>query len=90
MVSSVEDMILYTVHGALGAFLAILMWSKSFRDLKTYETFQHVLIGAISGYIYYYLHSEYSLPNSLMAIVVGYFGKDFVEALMERLRALIK
>jgi hypothetical protein len=43
-----------------------------------------------TGCIYYFLHSQCSFPNTVMRIIVGYFGKDFLEALFERLRPLLK
>jgi hypothetical protein len=80
------DPLLFALHGLLGAFLATLMWAKGYRDLASWDAARNYLVGLATGYIYYLLHNEYSFPNAVMAIVAGYFGKDFIEAVFERLR----
>jgi len=79
----------FTFMGFLGGALYVLIWAKSFKDLKTYEAFRTLVVGAITGYIYAFLHGNYNFPDSIMAVVAGYFGVDFIEALMERLRKLL-
>jgi len=79
----------FTFMGFLGATLYVLVWAKSFRDLKSYEAFRTLVVGAIVGYIYALLYGNYNFPDSIMAVVAGYFGVDFVEAIMERLRRLL-
>jgi len=74
------------INGLVGAFLATLFWSKSAKDLVSYEGVRNYVVGLISGYIYYLLYSEYNFPNALMCIVFGYFGKDVIETFFERLR----
>jgi len=79
----------FTFMGFLGAVLYVLIWAKKFRDLLTYEAFRSVVVGAIVGYIYAFLHGNYNFPDSIMAVVAGYFGVDFAEAIMERFRRLL-
>ncbi|MEM3964871.1 MAG: hypothetical protein QW584_04015 [Thermofilaceae archaeon] len=83
-----QNTLKFVVLGAVGAILYILVWSKNFRDLVKYESFRHIAVGALAGYIYSILYSEYSFPDSVMATVVGYFGPDFVEALFEKLKKI--
>jgi len=47
-------------------------------------------IGFISGFIYSLLHSEHNFPNSVMAVVVGYFGPDLIEAILERFKRVVE
>jgi len=82
--------LLFAFHGLIGAFLATLFWSEKASDLKSYKAIRNYLIGAIAGYIYFWLHSEYNFPNALMTIVFGYFGKDILESLFERFRKKIE
>ncbi len=79
-------MLLFMLHGLLGALLAVVVWSKSARDLYSYDAVRSYIIGALAGYIYYYLYSEYSFPNAVMSIIAGYFGKDFIEALLDKFK----
>jgi len=78
--------LLFMLHGLLGALLAVVVWSKSARDLYSYDAVRSYIIGALAGYIYYYLYSEYSFPNAVMSIIAGYFGKDFIEALLDKFK----
>jgi len=88
VVPSLETL-LFVLHGLLGAFLSQIMWAKSYKDLYSFKAISTYIIGGIAGYIYYYLHSDYNLPNSLLTIVVGYFAKDFIHAILERLKSAI-
>ena len=84
------EAILFTLHGLLGAFIAVLMRAYSWRYLKTWSAIKYCLLGAIAGYIYWWLHSDYNFPNAVMTIVVGYFAKTFLEDLFQRLYSLVK
>jgi uncharacterized membrane protein YeaQ/YmgE (transglycosylase-associated protein family) len=76
----------FILMGIIGAVLYVLIWSRNWEDLKQYEVVRHIAVGAIVGYVYGILHSDYNFPNAIMSIVAGYFGPDFIEGLMERLR----
>jgi hypothetical protein len=78
--------IAFAFMGFLGALLYILIWSKKAEDLKAYDNIRHLVIGLIVGYIYSILHSDYNFPNGIMALVAGYMGPDFVQALIEKLK----
>lgn len=87
MMSLVPLQVLHFVfQGVIGAFLAVLFWSKSWRDLTTFESLRHLIVGAILGYIYSILYSEYNWPNLIMATVFGWMGKDAIEAVVERFK----
>lgn len=76
----------FTALGFIGGLLYVLIWAKSWSDLKTFESIRHLIVGAIAGYIYCLLHSKYSFPDTIMAIVSGYFGVDFLSALFEKFK----
>ena len=76
----------FIFQGALGAFLATLFWAESWGDLKKFESVRHILVGAIAGYIYSILYSEYNFPNLIVATIVGWMGKDALEAVLDRFK----
>jgi len=80
----------FIISGILGAFLYLLCWTKKASELMDYNNYKRLLIGAIVGYIYFLLHSEYNFPNGIMALVAGYMGTDFIEALISRFKPLEK
>jgi uncharacterized membrane protein YeaQ/YmgE (transglycosylase-associated protein family) len=76
----------FAFMGLLGALLYILMWSRKAEDLTQYDSIRHLIIGLIVGYIYSILHTDYNFPNGIMALVAGYMGPDFVQAVIEKLK----
>jgi ABC-type uncharacterized transport system permease subunit len=72
--------------GAIGAFLAVLVWAKEAKELYSFDVLKSLCIGAVVGYLYSLLYENYSFPDLIMACVAGYFGKDFVEAFFEKLK----
>jgi membrane associated rhomboid family serine protease len=80
---------LFIVSGLLGGAASALLWAKSWQDLKKYDVFRAVALGAIGGYLYYLMHTEWSLPNGVVAFFFGYSFKDIVEAVAEKAKARI-
>lgn len=80
--------LLFGLYGLMGAVLYIFIWSKSWSDLVSFESFRHLVVGFLSGLFYHMLVTGYSFPDSVIAVVVGYFGPDFIEGIMERLKIL--
>jgi hypothetical protein len=78
--------LLFAVQGLIGALIAVLLWSEKWSDLVKFESLRHLIVGSIAGYIYWLLHSTYDFPNMIMATVSGYFAKDFLESIFERLK----
>jgi len=76
----------FVALGLLGACVYVIMWAKSFADLKSYGCFRHVIVGAAIGYVYSFLYSKYDFPNFIMCFVAGYMGPDFIEAMVERMK----
>jgi len=76
----------FTVLGLLGGLAVALLLAKKWKDLYEFSFFRRVVAGAISGFIYYFLWSDWSYPNAVMAFVAGMWGTDFLERLRERFR----
>ena len=75
-----DELVSFTILGALGGVLRVLLHTESLGEALTYANSKWVLVGAITGLAYYFLYSDYGFPNSFMAILVGYTGADFIEA----------
>jgi len=75
-----ELLISFIVLGALGGLLRVLLHTESLSEALTYANSKWVLVGAITGLAYFYLYTDYSFPNHLMALIAGYSGADFIEA----------
>jgi len=76
--------LMFVCNAIIGAFLNVLMWSKSVEDIKSYEAVKTVLIGAVVGYIYWWGYQSHGFPDGMMSILVGYSSKDFIEWVMEK------
>jgi hypothetical protein len=85
-----EEPVVFVMLGALGGLLHVLVHTSSLREALQYANSKWVLIGAICGLAYHFLHSDYSFPNSFMAIVVGYSGADFIVAASIRVKRLLE
>jgi len=70
--------------GVLGAIVYLFNKSEDWGDLITFDAFKRYALGAISGYIYQILYSAYDWPNSIMCIVSGYMGVDFLLGLFKK------
>lgn len=77
-----NDVIIFVIHGIIGALLHLLIHVERLSDIKDYT--KDIIIGGIAGYIYYHLYSYYSLPNGFLAIIFGYFSKDIIYVLFEK------
>jgi len=74
------------VLGLLGGSANVLLWAQGWNDLKTFKSARQVIIGAIVGYVYSFLHSDYGFPNYVMSFVAGYMGTDFLQGIIERFK----
>jgi uncharacterized membrane protein YeaQ/YmgE (transglycosylase-associated protein family) len=86
----VESWLYYTIAGLLGGLASALIWARSWEDLKAFDFFRSVVLGAIGGFVFYLAHSEWNLPNSVSAFVFGYMFKDVIEALTEKVKLFLK
>jgi len=77
---------LFSFMGFLGGLAHALIISKRWKDLKKFTTVRRVIIGAIVGFLYFFMWSEWTFPNAIMAFVSGYWGVTFLEELAERFK----
>jgi len=83
------SMAMFIVSGLLGGAASALLWARGWQDLKKYEAFRAVALGAIGGFLYYLMHSEWNVPNGVVAFTFGYAFQDVVEGVAERVKQLI-
>jgi uncharacterized membrane protein YeaQ/YmgE (transglycosylase-associated protein family) len=83
------EILWYVFSGLLGGVASALLWSKDWCDLKKYDTFKDVVLGAIGGYVYFLMHSEWSLPDGVVAFVFGYAFQDFINGVVEKVKAIV-
>jgi flagellar biosynthesis protein FliR len=85
-----EQLIAFTILGALGGVLRVLIHTNSLQEAIQYDNAKWVIVGAISGLAYYFLYTDYNFPNHFMALVVGYSGADFIEAGSKRFNKVLR
>lgn len=72
--------------GLIGGVTNVIVLSEKWSDLKQFSAFKRSLIGAICGFIYFFLYSDYDFPNTLMALVAGYSGTSFIKGIVDKLK----
>ncbi|MEM4619799.1 MAG: hypothetical protein QW607_06245 [Desulfurococcaceae archaeon] len=80
------ELLVFVFNGLLGAVLRELLEDKK-REKES--IIKILIVGAISGYIYYLLHTEYNFPNGLMSIIFGYFSYDILPRIFRSLGGFI-
>jgi len=76
----------FVVLGFLGGCANVLLWAQSYADLKAFKSARQIAIGAIVGFVYSFLHTNYGFPDFVMSFVAGYMGTDFLQGLIERFK----
>ena len=84
MVNPIEQLIWFIFLGLLGGITSVLINSDNISDLKTFKAFKTYIIGGIVGFLYQFLYSDYSFPNSIMCFVAGYCGTDFIKKIIDK------
>ena len=74
----------FIILGLLGGITYVFINSDSVDDLTKFDSVKRYVIGAISGFIYDILYSEYNFPNFIMCFVAGYMGTTFIEGLIDK------
>jgi hypothetical protein len=83
-----EAWLYFTIAGLLGGLAHGLLWAKGWQDLKAFEFFRAVVLGGIGGFVFYLVHTEWSVPNGVVAFVWGYAFRDVIEGLMSKVKLL--
>jgi len=79
-----EQIAWFTLLGLLGGFTHVFVDSKAWNDLLKFESLKQMIIGGISGGLYWILYTNNGFPNFIMAFVVGYSGTDFIIKLIKK------
>jgi len=74
----------FTLLGLLGGFTHVFIDSKAWNDLLKFESIKQMIVGGISGGLYWMLYTNHGFPNFVMAFVVGYTGTDFIIKLIKK------
>jgi len=90
MVLDLTEMAYFIGLGVIGAIAYILIKSDEWTDLSSFDACKRYLLGAICGFIYQYLYSDYNFPNSVMCIVAGYMGTDFILGIIAKFNPPVK
>jgi hypothetical protein len=90
MVIDPYEVLYFVSFGTFGAILYVITQAKSWEDFKKFEYKKHILLGPFIGFLYQCLYSEYNFPNTIMAIVAGYAGTNFVTWVMGMLSEHLK
>lgn len=80
-----EQIAQFIALGLLGGFTHMAIEAKAWLDLIKFESVREIVLGGISGGLYWVLYSDHAFPNWIMAFVVGYSGVDFIIKLVTRL-----
>jgi uncharacterized membrane protein YcaP (DUF421 family) len=87
------DIIIYIINGFIGAlmyFLTLVVKGiKKLKDIRDGQTIALLMLGAILGYVYYDAVIRLSLPDSFVAIWVGYANIGIVDTLYSLIRKFI-
>jgi len=78
---------LYTCMGFFGGLVHSLLIARTYREFRSFKSLKLLVIGAVVGFVYYFLHSDWTYPNTVMSFVSGYAGPAFIESLIARVRA---
>ncbi len=76
--------IYFVFIGLIGGVAHVIMEAKSWSDLKNFSAFKKSTLGAICGFIYYFLYSDYDFPNALMTFISGWWGTTFIMSIIEK------
>ena len=74
----------FVLMGFLGGVAHALISAKKWTELKKFPLVRMVILGAITGVVYYYCHSDWGFPNAVMSFVSGYAGVSFIEQLISK------
>jgi uncharacterized membrane protein YcaP (DUF421 family) len=87
------DIVIYIINGFIGAlmyFLTLVVKGiKRLGNIGDEQTIALLMLGAILGYVYYNAVIRLSLPDSFVAIWVGYANIGIVDTLYSLVKKLL-
>ena len=86
MSHDIIKILFFIVMAVLGGFTYVLIASKCWKGIMTFNSIKHIIVSFIVGILYYILYSDYSYPNMVMSFISGYMGPSFIQQLSDRLR----
>jgi hypothetical protein len=81
----VEELIYYMLVGLAGGIAAAILSAQDWEDFKKYHIWQSILGGPLGGLLFYLMHTEWSIPNSVTAFIYGFAFKEVVKSLREKI-----
>ena len=82
----IYKVLFFIAMAVLGGFTYVLIASKGWKGILTFNSIRHIIVSFIVGILYYILYSDYSYPNMVMSFVSGYMGPSFIQQLSDRLK----
>jgi len=76
----------FVLMGLLGGLAHTFIIAKTWQDLKAFKNVRRVIIGAIVGFLYSFLWSDWGFPNMIMCFISGWWGVSFLENLAMRFK----
>jgi hypothetical protein len=87
------DIIIYITNGFVGALMyfltLVIKGVKKLEDIRDGQTTALLMLGAMLGYVYYNAVIRLSLPDSFVAIFVGYANIGIMDTLYSLARKLL-
>jgi len=75
----------FGVLGLFGGLVNVVINAKSLADFITFYSGRILLLGFLVGVFYWFLHTKKTWPDSVMAIVAGYAGANFIDTIIRRM-----
>lgn len=83
------EIIYFILVGTLGGISYVFMVSTSWDAFLEFSSHKRIILGAIIGFLYFYLHSDWGYPDAVMTWVSAYMGPTFVDQLIEKRKQIV-
>lgn len=82
------EIVWFVLMGLLGGISYVFMVSTSWDTFLEFDSHKRIILGAIIGFLYFYLHSDWGYPDAVMTWVSAYMGPTFVDQLIEKRKSI--
>jgi len=83
------EIIYFILVGTLGGISYVFMASTSWDAFREFSSHKRIILGAIIGFLYFYLHSDWGYPDAIMTWVSAYMGPTFVDQLIKKRKHIV-
>ena len=83
---TLKETFVFAILGALGATINVVVNSAAIAEFMIFPSIRTIILGLLVGIVYSFLYSERDFPNSVMSIIAGYMGANFIDALIRTLQ----